>query len=142
MKRSFLLLVAFTALCFGQSIAQEKQVVKKEVRKEVKMEEENGVKTLTIRTSENGTEAVEVYKGEEADKKMAELEAQHGKANEVNEEVTVEEVNGKQVVRVKKTVDGQTTEEVKETEIKDEQRTVSPESIHKKQIKRVELKRN
>lgn len=142
MKRSFLLLVAFTVLCFGQSIAQEKQVVKKEVRKEIKMEEENGVKTLTIRTSENGTESVEVYKGTEADKKMAELEAQHGKGNEVNEEVTVEEVNGQKVVRVKKTVDGQTTEEIKETETKDEQRTVSPESIHKKQIKRVELKRN
>lgn len=142
MKRSFLLLVAFATLCFGQSIAQEKQVVKKEVRKEVKMEEEGGVKTLTIRTSEDGKESVEVYKGAEADKKMAELEAQHGKGTEVKEEVTVEEVNGQQVVRVKKTVDGQTTEEVKETEMKDEQHKVSPESIHKKQIKRVELKRN
>jgi hypothetical protein len=103
---------------------------------------ENGVKTLTIRTSENGTESVEVYKGAEADKKMAELGSQHGKGSEVKEEVTIDEVNGQQVIRVKKTVDGQTTEEIQETKVKDEQHTVRPESLQKKQIKRVELKRN
>jgi outer membrane protease len=142
MKRTLILMLAFVALATSQTYAQEKQVVKKETRKEVQVKEDNGVKTLTIRTNENGNETVEVYQGAEADKKIAELEAQNGKASEVQEEVTVEEVNGQQVVRVKKTTDGQTTEEVKQTEMKDEQHTVRPESIKTKQIKRVELKRN
>lgn len=142
MKRSLFITLAFVSMCSWQLFAQEKQTVTKEVRKEVNVEEENGVKTLTIRTMENGTEKVEVYKGAEADKKLAELEAQHGKGSEVREEVTIEEVNGKQVVKVKKTVDGQTTEEIKETEVKKDPQKVSPETVRKKDLKRVELKRN
>lgn len=142
MKRSILLLMAFTVISIGQSLAQEKQVVKKEIRKEVKMEEEKGVKTLTIRTTENGTESVEVYKGEEAEKKMTELETQHGKGSEIKEERTIEEINGQRVVRVNKTVDGETIEEVKESDSQRGQPAVKPEKTKSKEIQRIEIKRN
>jgi hypothetical protein len=142
MKRSFLLLIAFTIIFIGQSHAQEKQVVKKEIRKEVKLEEEKGVKTLTIRTSENGTESVEVYKGEEAEKKLTEFEAQHGEGSAIKEERTIEEVNGQRVVRVNKTVDGETIEEVKESDSQREQPVVKPEKTKTKEIQRIEIKRN
>lgn len=142
MKRSILLLMAFTVISIGQSLAQEKQVVKKEIRKEVKMEEEKGVKTLTIRTTENGTESVEVYKGEEAEKKLTELENQHGKGSEIKEERTIEEVNGQRVVRVNKTVDGETIEEVKESDSQSGQPAVKPEKTKSKEIQRIEIKRN
>ena len=62
---AILALVAISNESFAQS---------HEVRKEVNMEEENGVKTLTIKTTTNGNTSTEVYTGSEADAKIAELE--------------------------------------------------------------------
>jgi len=87
--------------------------VSAQVKKQVTMEEVNGEKILTIRTNENGTEQVEVLKGEAADKKMAELNA-NATANKVTEQVIVEEHNNEKVVKVIKNNNGvETIEEYK-----------------------------
>ncbi|MCB0401792.1 MAG: hypothetical protein KDD41_06895, partial [Flavobacteriales bacterium] len=46
----------------------------KQVKKEVQLEDENGVKTLTIKTTSDGNVTTEVYTGAEADAKIAEFE--------------------------------------------------------------------
>ncbi len=72
MKKLILSIAAFALIALSnQSIAQTEK--KREIKKEVNMEEVNGVKTLTIKTTENGETKKEVYKGDEADKKMKEL---------------------------------------------------------------------
>ena len=47
---------------------------KKEMRKEVKVEDVGGEKVMTITTTENGSTSTEVYKGAYADAKMKEME--------------------------------------------------------------------
>jgi hypothetical protein len=87
--------------------------VSAQVKKQVTMEEVNGEKTLTIRTNENGTEKVEVLKGEAADKKMAEFNTSASESK-VTEQVIVEEHNNEKVVKVIKNVNGlETIEEFK-----------------------------
>ena len=54
-------------------LAQEEE--KQELRKEVRIEENNGVKTMTITTSENGEVSEEVFEGEEAEAKLQEMNA-------------------------------------------------------------------
>lgn len=68
MKKLSLLAIALVAT-FSISMAQTKQ----EVRKEVNLEDENGVKVLTITTTQNGNTTTEVYKGAEADEKIKEF---------------------------------------------------------------------
>jgi uncharacterized membrane protein YhiD involved in acid resistance len=87
--------------------------VSAQVKKQATMQEVNGEKTLTIRTNENGTENVEVFKGEVAEKKMAELNSS-ASANKVTEQVVVEEHDNEKVVKVIKNVNGlETIEEFK-----------------------------
>jgi hypothetical protein len=87
--------------------------VSAQVKKQVTMEEVNGEKTLTIRTNENGTEKVEVLKGEAADKKMAELNTA-ASTNKVTEQIIVEEHNDEKVVKVIRNNNGvETIEEFK-----------------------------
>jgi len=87
--------------------------VSAQVKKQVTMEEVNGEKTLTIRTKENGTEKVEVLKGEAADKKMAELNTA-ASTNKVTEQIIVEEHNDEKVVKVIRNNNGvETIEEFK-----------------------------
>ena len=68
-----------------ERIAQEtvKTPVKKEVTKkidqDVKMEVKNGVKTLTIKSNAGGYPVEEIYTGEAAEKKRAELETKKAK---------------------------------------------------------------
>lgn len=110
MKQTYIVIATalLSLIAFG-SQAQEVKELKKEVRKEVNLQEENGVKTLTITTTENGVITEEVYKGEAAEAKMAEFETKEG---EVREEVNVIENNGEKTVTVTKTVNGETTIEV------------------------------
>jgi hypothetical protein len=110
MKQTYIVIATalLSLIAFG-SQAQEVKELKKEVRKEVNLQEENGVKTLTITTTENGVITEEVYKGEAAEAKMAEFETKEG---EVREEVNVIENNGEKTVTVTKTVNGETTVEV------------------------------
>ena len=105
---TYIATAVLSLMAFG-SQAQEVKEVKKEIRKEVNLQEENGQKTLTITTTENGKVTEEVYKGEAAEAKMAEFETKEG---EVREEVNVIENNGEKTVTITKTVNGQTTVEV------------------------------
>ena len=86
---TFIATAVLSLMAFG-SQAQEVKEVKKEIRKEVNLQEENGEKTLTITTTENGKVTEEVYKGEAAEAKLAEFETKEG---EVREEVNVIENN-------------------------------------------------
>lgn len=87
--------------------AQEKtEAVHKEVRKEVKMEEINGEKVLTISTSENGKETLETYKGKEAEQKLEEFQRPSDSSQEIKEEIKVEEVNGEKTMTITKTING------------------------------------
>jgi hypothetical protein len=73
MKNPILIIAAFALIVLSNhSMAQATE--KKEIRKEVKMEDKAGIKTLTIKTTENGNTVSEIYKGADAEKKMAELE--------------------------------------------------------------------
>lgn len=108
MKKTFILGLFAFAITLSASAQEEGRIVKKEmksVRKEVRMEENNGVKTLTISTDENGKKTEEVYTGEEADKKLAELQASQGQAaegkeEEIRKEVKMEEVDGKKKLTI------------------------------------------
>lgn len=106
--RRTMMVVALLTLGTAVSYAQE---VKKEVRKEVKVQEVNGEKVLTIQSTENGKTTEEIYRGAEAEKKMAELESAQGKET-VRQEMKMEEVNGEKVLTVVTTENGQTKTEV------------------------------
>jgi len=73
MKKFTLCLTVF-ALVVITSQASAQTTTKKETRKEIKIEDEDGDKTLTIETTENGKTTKEVFIGADADKKIAELE--------------------------------------------------------------------
>jgi hypothetical protein len=146
MKLNALIVLLACTLASQVIYAQAREEVKSEIRKEVKLEEENGEKVLTIRTSSNGTETVEVYRGEEADKKLQELQV-----NEAPGKVR-EEVNGEKVIRIDRTVDGKTTREeyrgaeadqkLKEINTDAAPKKVKGSPLNKKEIKRIEVNQN
>jgi hypothetical protein len=99
-------------LCSFSATAQENT---KEIRKEVIVENVNGVQTVEIQTTENGTTTVERYTGEEATRKLEEL----GKGTmplekTVQKSVRLEEIDGKKRLTVIVIENGQVTEEVYE----------------------------
>ena len=73
MKKSLLIALLLTTVSVTAQ-TEDKKI--KEIRKEVRVEDENGVRTVEIITVENGQETKEVYTGAEADQKLAELESQ------------------------------------------------------------------
>lgn len=91
-------------VAFGQ--AQES------MRKEVRMEDENGVKTLYITTMANGVKSEEVYTGEQAEAKLAELMEGRGAEEGVTKEVEVTEENGEKVVTIITSTNGKMRTEV------------------------------
>lgn len=80
MKNIFTLCCALigSTLVMGQETTPQKT----QIEKEVKVEEKNGEKVLTIETRTNGTVEKEVYRGAEADAKLAELEKEAEKLQE------------------------------------------------------------
>ena len=72
MKKITLCIAAFALMAITTQVNAQTET-KKEIRKEVNVEEVNGEKVLTISTTENGNTKKEIFKGAEADKKMAEL---------------------------------------------------------------------
>lgn len=85
---------------------------KEEIRKEVRMEEENGVKTLHIITTVNGVTTEEVITGDAADARLAEEMDGRGMEEEVRKEVEVTEVNGEMVVTIITSTQGKIRTEV------------------------------
>lgn len=78
---------------------EEVKTVKKEIRKEIRMEDNDGVKTLTIITDDNGVISEEVFVGAEADAKLAELAPQM-------EDVTMEQEREEERIEVEVDDDG------------------------------------
>lgn len=126
MKKTIILSILSVALFSGSSFGQEtpkkeRQVLKKEfksIKKEVKMEEENGEKVLTIVTDENGKKTEEVYEGEAADQKMKEMnEAKEQRSDDQKTvEVKMVEVDGKKTLTLITKEKGEETIEVFEGE--------------------------
>ncbi len=109
---------------------------KKEIRKEVKMEEHNGEKQLTIVTNENGKVTEEIYKGEAADKKLAEMNQAESMKKEVREEVKVEMVNGEKVMTIRRIENGnETIEVIKGDEVDQRMKAMEVEPAEGQQIK-------
>jgi len=77
----------------GEGIEEGPQV-------DIEVTEENGVKTVTVTTRENGNETVETFVGAEAETKLAELEA-----NEVKEEKKEFKMNTEKPKVIEKSVD-------------------------------------
>ncbi len=121
-----LILSAISSFAFGQSetTAQAPTEVRKETRtikKEVRMEEENGVNTLTISTDENGNKTQEIYVGDAADKKMAEMVPEISSKKQIEQRMDVrvdKDVNDKKVT-ITKSMNGEETVEVYEGEAAD-----------------------
>lgn len=113
MKKQLLLSGVFfmlTAISFGQ----QKEVQKREIKKKVEMTEENGEKKLVIKTNDGETITEEVFVGEEADKKLKEIQGEHKELKEDQKtvEVKMEEVNGEKKLTVIENNGGVKTEEV------------------------------
>lgn len=70
--KKIILPLAVLSLVLISNAANAQSQKQKEIRKEVNIEENNGEKVITIQTTdENGTRS-EVYRGDEADEKIAE----------------------------------------------------------------------
>jgi hypothetical protein len=111
MKTIYLILsIIFLSLSTTFVYGQEN---KKEVRKEFRMEDNDGIKTLYVTTVEDGKVTEEVFKGDEAEAKLKELMVQEPLTQkEIKKEVEVRERGGKKTVTIKTTENGITTEEV------------------------------
>lgn len=57
-----------------EKVDEEKIVSSQEVKEEISIEEVDGLKKVTVKRTENGIISEEVYTGEDADKKIQELE--------------------------------------------------------------------
>jgi len=90
-------------LAVSTACSADHEKISSKIQKEVEVEEVNGIKTVTISTIENGVETKEVFVGEEAERKLAELE---GKKDVISEEVNEESVEKK----VEVTIDENTKE--------------------------------
>jgi ribonucleotide reductase alpha subunit len=84
MKKLTVCIAAFALIALANQATAQNHVAK-EVSKTVNVEEENGVKTLTINTVEDGNSKTEVYTGAEADAKLAELEKEESGTTKIME---------------------------------------------------------
>ena len=91
--------ILFLVLTAPTAMSQEK---KKEVRKEFRMEDQNGIKTLYVTTTENGVTTEEVFKGDQADAKMKEfIDQQPQMQKEIKKEIDVREHGGEKTVTIR-----------------------------------------
>jgi predicted proteasome-type protease len=134
-------IIALTGLALIASaplFAQPVQKEKKEVIKNVEVQEVNGEKVMTITTTENGVQTQEVVKGAEAEQRMQEFPLKE-EGNEVRKEVNYEEVNGEKVLTIMTTENGVTSTEVykgaeAEMKLKEIQEGVDPAAAKKKEL--------
>lgn len=114
MKNALYILITFISLSFSNEVVAQSET--RQIRKEVQMEMLNDVVTLTIKTTDGDKITEEVYTGEEAEKMLAELEkvdeGQIVSSQEVREEFMIEEVEGITKLTIRRTEDGNETEEV------------------------------
>src|SRR6218665_588650 len=150
MKKLAILTLAFfgTTAVFAQTetkVEKVEKIEKKEVKKEVKMEDVNGEKTLTISTTNGKETKTEVYKGPDAEKKLNEMEAQM-KSEKVTQDIEVTDEGGVKMVKIITNENGKVTEEVykgadAEKKLKElELNETSGKTIHKEE-QRIEIKK-
>jgi hypothetical protein len=123
--------------------AQPVQKEKKEVIKNVEVQEVNGEKVMTITTTENGVQTQEGVRGAEAEQRMNEFPLKE-EGNEVRKEVNYEEVNGEKVLTIMTTENGVTTTEVykgaeAELKLKEIQEGGDPAAAKKKELQNIRL---
>lgn len=104
------------AICFlGMNVMAQKSDTR-QIRKEVQMEQLGDNIVLTIKTVDGKKITEEVYTGVEAEKMLAELQKVDEKkivsSQEVKEEIHLEEVEGIKKLTVKRTENGEVSEEV------------------------------
>jgi len=139
-------IIALTGLALIASaplFAQPAQKEKKEVIKNVEVQEVNGEKVMTITTTENGVQTQEVVKGAEAEQRMNEFPLKE-EGNEVRKEVNYEEVNGEKVLTIMTTENGVTTTEVykgaeAELKLKEIQEGGDPAAAKKKELQKIKV---
>lgn len=104
----------FMILLLGllSSCTSPKETEEIEIHKEVRMENENGIKTLYISTTQNGVVSEEVYTGKQADEKLAEINDNSGEGNAVKKEVEVEIIDGVKTVTIINSEKGESSTEV------------------------------
>ena len=73
MKKALLVITVFSTLLISNSISAQ-TATSKEIKKEINLEDNNGEKVLTIKTTEGTDTKTEIYKGAKADAKLAEFE--------------------------------------------------------------------
>jgi len=114
MKNALFILVTLIALSFSNEIAAQSET--RQIRKEVQMEMLDDVITLTITTIDGDKVTEEIYTGEEAKQMLVELEKVDEKkivsSQEVREEFIMEEVEGINKLTIRRTENGNETEEV------------------------------
>lgn len=106
----------FIAFCFiGMSVIGQ-DIETRQIRKEVQLEQLNDEIVLTIRTIDGDNITEETFKGEEAKKMLAELEKVDEKKilsnQEVKEEIHLEDVEGIKKLTIRRTENGEISEEV------------------------------
>lgn len=95
LKISFLFSIIISCSVFAQ-ISEDTAL-----NREIILREINGVKTLTLVETKEGITTETIYKGAEADAKLAELKGVNIEENEIIEkEVLIEELNGTKKVTV------------------------------------------
>ena len=114
MKNGLLILVGTMALTLSNAVFGQSET--RQIRKEVQMEMLNDVVTLTVTTTDGDVITTEVFTGEEAEKKLAELEqvdeSKIVSSKEVREEIHVEEVDGITKLTIRRVENGNETEEL------------------------------
>lgn len=139
-------IIALTGLALIASntlFAQPVQKEKKEVIKNVEVQEVNGEKVMTITTTENGVSTQEVLRGAEAEQRMNEFPLKE-EGNEVRKEVNYEEVNGEKVLTIMTTENGITSTEVykgaeAELKLKEIQEGGDPAAAKKKELQQIRI---
>ena len=99
MKKLSLLAATFSLVLISGNISAQTHEAK-EIKKEVNVNEVNGEKVMTIRTVEDGNVTTEVYKGADADAKIAEFSSQESGTTKT----MVTGADGKQHLKVEKRV--------------------------------------
>ena len=139
--KKIIALTGFALIASASLFAQPAQKEKKEVIKNVEVQEVNGEKVMTITTTENGVQTQEVVRGAEAEQRMQEFPLKE-EGNEVRKEVNYEEVNGEKVLTIVTTENGVTSTEVykgaeAELKLKEIQEGGDPAAAKKKELQNI-----
>ena len=114
MKNGLYLIITFISLSLSNGVIAQSET--RQIRKEVQMEMLDDVITLTITTIDGDKITEEIYTGEEAKQMLVELEKVDEKkivsSQEVREEFIMEEVEGINKLTIRRTENGNETEEV------------------------------